>query len=268
MIARRRSEGGIHPGNRQGDASSAGEGTALPSSVAEARRLQEGLAALVRADLPLSLEDVGRVTGTDVSYLREEGLAVGVALSFSWPSLELLEERVSVIEVSFPYVPGLLSFRELPALLPALRSLEGGIGLVMVDGQGVAHPRRFGLASHLGVALGVPALGCAKSRLVGEYREPGGKRGDWAPLLLDGETVGAVLRTRTGVKPVFVSVGHLIDLQSSIEAVLACGKGFRLPEPQRRAHALTARLKEAYREGGRSALLREALRHRAVVSAG
>ena len=266
MIARGRRGGGSSPGTRRGDAPSIRKVTALPSSVAEARRLQEELATLVRADLPLSLEEVRRVTGTDVSYLREEGLAVGVALSFSWPGLELLEERVSVVEVSFPYVPGLLSFRELPALLLALLSLEGGVGLVMVDGQGVAHPRRFGLASHLGVALGVPALGCAKSRLVGEYREPGRKRGEWAPLLLDGETVGAVLRTRTGVKPVFVSVGHLIDLRSSIEAVLACSRGFRLPEPQRRAHALTARLKEAYRERGRSAMLQEALRHGAVCA--
>ncbi len=234
---------------------------AAPLSVAEARRLQEEMASLVRADVPLRLDELGRVTGTDVSYLREERLAVGVAVSFSWPGLELLEERVCVAESPFPYVPGLLSFRELPALLPALRDLGEGVGLVMVDGQGVAHPRRFGLASHLGVTLGVPALGCAKSRLVGEYREPGPERGQWCPLELDGKTVGAVLRTRSGVKPVFVSVGHLIDLKSCIEAVLSCGRGHRLPEPQRRAHGLTAKLKQAYREGGRRGLLREARLH-------
>jgi deoxyribonuclease V len=219
------------------------------------------MAEMVREDVPLRLADIDHIAGTDVSYLREEGIAVGVALSFSWPGLELLEERVCVAAVEFPYVPGLLSFRELPALLPALRSLAARPGLVMVDGQGVAHPRRFGLASHLGVALGLPTLGCAKSRLVGEHAEPGPLRGDWTPLLLGGRTVGAVLRTRDGVKPLFVSAGHLIDLQSSVAAVLACGRGYRLPEPQRLAHALTARLKEAYRRRGMAALREEAERH-------
>ena len=156
--------------------------------------------------------------------------------------------------VDFPYVPGLLSFRELPALLPAVRALSAPPQLIMADGQGLAHPRSFGIASHLGVVLGIPTVGCAKSRLVGAYEEPGDRRGDWSRLLDGDRCVGAVLRTRDGVKPLFISVGHLIDLDGCVEAVLRCGRGYRLPEPQRLAHSLTARLKAVYREGGLPAL--------------
>jgi deoxyribonuclease V len=223
-------------------------------TIPEARRLQEECAGLVVSDTAFDFNTLARVAGTDISYIREDRLAIAVALSFSWPSLELEEERAHVTRVDFPYVPGLLSFRELPALLPAVRALPVPPQLIMVDGQGLAHPRSFGIASHLGVALGLPAVGCAKSRLVGTYEEPGGKRGDWSRLSHAGRVVGAVLRTRDGVKPVFVSVGHLIDLDSCIRAVLECGRGYRLPEPQRLAHALTARLKAAYREGGMPAL--------------
>jgi deoxyribonuclease V len=205
--------------------------------------MQEECAGLVITDAPFAFEGLRRVAGTDISYIREDRLAIAVAVSFSWPGLELVEERVHVDRVDFPYVPGLLSFRELPALLPAVRSLSSPPQLVLVDGQGVAHPRSFGIASHLGVALDLPAVGCAKSRLVGTYDEPGLKRGDRSSLLYEGREAGAVLRTRDGVKPLFVSVGHRISLDCCVEAVLACGRGYRLPEPQRYAHALTARLK-------------------------
>ncbi len=223
-------------------------------TVAEARRLQEEWAGMVVSDTPLGLDSLTRIAGTDISYIREDRLAIAVAVSFSWPSLEPEEERVCVSRVDFPYVPGLLSFRELPALLPAVRALSAPPQLLMADGQGLAHPRSFGIACHLGVVLGIPALGCAKSRLVGSYEEPGRRRGSWTPLLYEDRRVGAALRTRDGVKPLFVSVGHLADLESCIEAVLESGRGRRLPEPQRLAHALTARLKSAYREGGMPAL--------------
>ncbi len=225
--------------------------------IADLTLLQRQLAGQVVADIPLDFGKLERVTGTDISYLREDHLAIAVAVSFSWPALELEEERACVGRVEFPYVPGLLSFRELPALLPTVHALSRPPQLLMADGQGIAHPRRFGIASHLGVALDVPTLGCAKSRLVGDYDEPGLERGSRSLLFHEEEVVGVVLRTRTGVKPVYVSVGHRIDLESCVEAVLACGRGYRLPEPQRYAHALTARLKSAWRAGGMPALRQE-----------
>jgi len=161
----------------------------------------------------------------------------------------VVETAVSRVRVTFPYVPGLLSFRELPALLPALEKLRVEPDLILVDGQGVAHPRGFGLASHLGVLTGVPTIGCAKSRLLGEAEEPGQRVGDWKPLVFEGRTVGAVLRTRSGVKPLYVSVGHGVDLPSAVKLVLACLRGVRLPEPQRRAHLLTEELKRREKAG-------------------
>ena len=234
--------------------------TGKKPDIRELSLLQRRLAGQVVTGTPLPLEGIERVTGTDISYIREDRLAIAVAVSFSWPGLELEEERACVGRVEFPYVPGFLSFRELPSLLPAVRALSRPPRLLMADGQGVAHPRRFGIASHLGVSLDIPTLGCAKSRLVGDYQEPGPERGSRAPLFFEEEVVGAVVRTRAGVKPVFVSVGHRIDLESCVEAVLACGRGYRLPEPQRHAHALTARLKSAWRSGGMPALRRECRR--------
>ncbi len=215
----------------------------LRVSVAEAKGWQERLRGKVVSDRPLDLSRVRMVAGTDISYLRESRLALGAAVLMSFPGLEVLETAASRVEVLFPYVPGLLSFRELPALLPALEKLGSAPDLILVDGQGIAHPRAFGLASHLGVLTGIPTVGCAKSRLLGEAGEPGREVGDWVPLLHGGRMVGAVLRTRAGVKPLYVSVGHMVDLASSIEMVLACLRGFRLPEPQRKAHLLTEELK-------------------------
>ena len=170
-------------------------------TIPEARRLQEEYAGLVVTDIPFDFAGLRRVTGTDISYIREDRLAIAVAVSFSWPGLELLEERIHVDRVDFPYVPGLLSFRELPALLPAVRLLSSPPQLVLADGQGVAHPRSFGIASHLGVTLDLPSVGCAKSRLVGTYEEPGLKRGDRSSLTYEGREVGVVLRTRDGGSP-------------------------------------------------------------------
>lgn len=222
----------------------------LDVDTAEARSWQQRLREKVISDRPLDLARVEKVAGTDISYLREKRLALGAVVLMSYPRLEVLETATSRVEVLFPYVPGLLSFRELPALLPALEKLEGVPDLILVDGQGIAHPRGFGLASHLGVLTGVPTIGCAKSRLLGEAGEPGREVGDWVPLLHEGRTVGAVLRTRAGVKPLYVSVGHMVDLASAVEAVLACLRGFRLPEPQRRAHLLTEELKRGEKARG------------------
>ncbi len=222
----------------------------LDVSVAEARKTQESLCREVREEPVLDPAAVRTVAGTDISYLRESRLALGAVVLMGYPGLEVLEVRTSALQVAFPYVPGLLSFRELPALLPALEALGQQPDLLFVDGQGVAHPRGFGLASHLGVLTGIPTIGCAKSRLVGEAAEPGPEVGDWEPLLYKGKTVGAVLRTRRGVKPLCISVGHLVDLPTSLRMVLDCLCGVRLPEPQRRAHLAAEELKREARAGG------------------
>lgn len=158
-----------------------------------------------------------------------------------------LERRVARRAVRFPYVPGLLSFREAPAALAALRKLSRSPDVLLCDGHGLAHPRRFGLACHVGVTCGVPTIGCAKRRHVGAFREPGRRRGSRAPLLDQGEVVGSALRTRHGVRPVFVSVGHLIDLPTAERIVLRAATRYRLPEPARLADQLAAGRRRAGR---------------------
>jgi deoxyribonuclease V len=156
--------------------------------------------------------------------------------------MEIVETSAVRRRVTFPYIPGLLSFREAPAIVAAWRRLRHRADLLLCDGQGIAHPRALGLAAHLGLLLGVPAIGCAKSRLCGENDEPGPRRGDRAPLVLDGRVVGAVVRTRDRVRPLYVSPGHLLGVESAVRWVLACGGGFRLPEPTRRADMLVGRI--------------------------
>jgi len=183
------------------------------------------------------------VAGIDVGIKGDVARAAIAVLSF--PQLELVDQSLAERPVSFPYVPGLLTFREAPVVLDALAKLESTPDVLIFDGQGYAHPRRMGIATHLGIVLDHPSVGCAKSRLVGHHDEPGEKRGDYA-LLHHGykdqpeEVIGAVLRTRTRVKPVYVSIGHRMTLERSIELVLACGGGVRLPEPTRRAHRLAS----------------------------
>ncbi len=213
----------------------------------EAREVQRLLRAQVEQAPPLRPADVRLALGTDVSYLRLEKVALAAAVCCSVPEMSVAESRTSESVLTFPYVPGLLSFRELPALIPALRALDRTPDVILVDGQGVAHPYGIGLASHLGLMAGLPTIGCAKSVLVGEYDEPGTERGDWTPLTYMGRRAGAALRTRRGVKPLFVSVGHRIDLESAIEITLALGRGYRLPEPQRLAHLACEDLKRAHR---------------------
>lgn len=201
-------------------------------SPAEARALQTDLRTRVRCE-PLS-GPVQWVAGVDVSV--KEGTCRAAVVLVSLPGLDPAEAVVAERPVSFPYVPGLLAFREGPAVLAALENLVGQPDLLIFDAQGLAHPRRMGLAAHLGVLLDLPAVGCAKSRLCGEHREPGLEQGSWVPLMDGTETIGAVVRTRRRVRPVFVSVGHRIDLQGAVDLVLRCCAGYRLPEPTRWAH--------------------------------
>jgi deoxyribonuclease V len=175
------------------------------------------------------------ILGVDVSVSRNSE-AVAAAVLLSYPGLELIETAVLNGKVSFPYVPGLLSFREIPITLQVCEKLTLQPDLVMVDGQGMAHPRRIGLASHLGLFLNIPTIGCAKSRLCGEYDEPEDAIGSFNLVRDKGDIIGAALRTRSGSKPLIISIGHQIDLPSAISWVLKCCQGYRLPEPTRLAH--------------------------------
>ncbi len=189
-----------------------------------------------------------RVAGIDCAFLDESIIAVAVV--WDLVTRAVLETRAARAPLTFPYVPGLLSFREVPVMLAALRRLVTPVQGVLCDGHGIAHPRRLGLASHLGLILDLPTIGCAKSRLCGTHREPGKSRGSMAPLMDGSERIGSVLRTRDGVRPVFVSPGHLCDHESSVAWVLACGAGFRVPEPTRLADQLVARYKRTGRFRG------------------
>lgn len=203
-------------------------------SASEAVSIQQELAGEVvtKGDI----EEVSFVAGVDISVPRNSRIARAAVVLLEYPRLELVESRLAERLLEFPYVPGLLSFRELPVILEVLGKVSGNPDLIMVDGQGIAHPRRFGLASHLGVLLDVPTIGCAKSRLCGKHLLPGRERGEWSELVDHQDTIGAVLRTRTNVRPMYISVGHRINLASAIRWVLNCSKGYRLPEPTRLAH--------------------------------
>lgn len=210
---------------------------------AEARRLQGQLSGQVVATGELPPDSLSLVAGADVSYSKATNRCYCGVVLLSFPELECVGAATAVVDATFPYIPGLLSFREIPGLVRVFEKLGEAPDLVLVDGQGLAHPRRMGLACHLGLILDVPTIGCAKSRLVGEYDPPASERGSRSALLLDGEIVGAVVRTRCKVSPVFVSVGHRIDLESAIQNVLACAPRFRLPETTRAAHSLVNELR-------------------------
>jgi len=207
----------------------------------EALAIQRRLRPLVRQESSLALYDIRTVAGVDVSY-GEVGRAAVVVLSF--PELKVLEEVTIEGVARFPYVPGLLSFREGPLALAALERVQTRPDVLMFDGQGYAHPRRLGLASHLGVYLDMPSIGVAKSRLVGTYAEPGPNIGDRSPLVHRGEVVGVALRTKPRTNPLFVSAGHKLDLETAVAVVLRSLRGYRLPEPTRLADKLTKSGKE------------------------
>lgn len=179
---------------------------------------------------------ISLVAGTDLSYDRANDMLFAAVLVFSFPDLELIETQSTIAKSTFPYVPGLLSYRELPPLLECFRKLRNVPDIVLCDGQGIAHPRRFGLASHLGILLKIPTVGCAKSRLTGSGNEPGLEKGKWSPLNDEGEEIGRIVRTRTGVKPMYISVGHLCDIETATEVTIKCCIKYRQPEPNRLAH--------------------------------
>jgi deoxyribonuclease V len=199
----------------------------------EAVAIQRQLAGrVVRSGGP---KRVRRVAGADCSIDRLRGRAIGAVVVLSYPALDVVEVAVAETPIAFPYVPGLLSFREVPILREAFRKVSGPIDLLLVDGQGYAHPRRLGLACHLGLLLDLPTIGCAKSRLVGEHETPAEAFGSHADLRDHGELIGSVLRTRDGVRSLYISAGHKIGLRQAERWVLRCCRGFRLPEPTRLA---------------------------------
>jgi deoxyribonuclease V len=211
----------------------------------EAIAIQQRLRERAREAPPISLDQITTIAGIDASYT---GLARAAVVVFSFPELEWLEEAVAERASSFPYVPGLLSFREAPAVLDAIARLRARPDLLMCDGQGIAHPRRFGIATHLGVYLDLPSIGVAKSRLTGRYTEPGPNPGERSPLNDRGELIGEVVRTRSRANPLFISVGYKIELPTAVQVVEMCLRGYRLPEPTRAAHNLaTAATKGALR---------------------
>ena len=199
----------------------------------EAIQIQTELTGQV---IPTGDVDPHLIAGVDILVDRLSGTGTGAVVVLSYPELEVVAIEVVTDRIEFPYVPGLLSFREAPLVLAACEKLTITPDLFIVDGQGIAHPRRIGLASHLGLFLDTPTVGCAKSRLCGVHEVPDDEAGSYAELRDKGEIIGAVLRTRTRVKPVYVSIGHRINLQSAINRVLACCRGYRLPEPTRLAH--------------------------------
>jgi len=205
---------------------------------AEAISLQEELRHRVIARDRIGR--VRRVAGVDVGFERDGAVTRAAVAVLNFPGLELVDWAIARTPTRFPYVPGLLSFRETPAVLKGLAKLKQRPDLLLCDGQGLAHPRRFGFACHLGLLADIPSIGVAKTRLIGEHEAVPENRGGWAPLVDRGEVIGAVLRTRPGVKPLFVSVGHRISLDTAIRWVMACVTRYRLPETTRWAHRLAS----------------------------
>lgn len=189
--------------------------------------------------------EIHSIAGADISYSRGDDRFFGAVVILSWPAMEILEIASCVDRTPFPYVPGLLSFREGPVLLKAFDKLKQRPDIIIFDGQGIAHPRGIGLASHLGLFLNLPTIGCAKTKLVGTFEEVDQERGCHTNLYHKGSVIGAVVRTKNRVRPVFVSQGHRISLPRAVEIVLNCCRGYRLPEPVRQAHLAVNRLREA-----------------------
>jgi len=209
-----------------------------PTRAAEAIALQQRLRdQVVRYD---QFGPVRFVAGLDVGLERDDTVVRAAVAVLSFPDLRMADQAILRGPATFPYIPGLLSFREVPVLLEVLKRLGQRPDLLLCDGQGLAHPRRFGLACHLGVLTGIPSIGVAKSLLIGKHSPLPAKRGSWRPLLDNGEVVGAALRTRDGVAPVYVSIGHKTSLETAIDYVLACAPKYRLPETTRAAHRLAS----------------------------
>jgi len=211
---------------------------AWPTGIAEARAIQQSLRGKVVARDRLGR--ISTVAGIDVGFEKHGSVTRAAVVVLDFPGLAPVEQAVARRPTCFPYVPGYLSFREVPAVLAAMKKLHTRPDLLLCDGQGLAHPRRFGLACHLGLLLDIPSIGVAKSRLIGVHGEVPETKGEWTALEDNGEVIGAVLRTRAGVKPVYVSVGHRISLATAIDYVMRCTTRYRLPETTRHAHRLAS----------------------------
>jgi deoxyribonuclease V len=207
----------------------------------EAIRIQEELRKKLRLRTPTT--PLKKIAAGDVSYSRLDDRTYAAFLLFTYPDLTLLERASAKGHASFPYIPGLLTFREGPVLLQAFSRLAARPDLILIDGQGIAHPRAMGIAAHIGLILNLPSIGCAKSRLIGTHKEPALDRGQAVPLLVGDRTAGMVLRTRNGVKPVYVSPGHKMDMDTSLRIVLSLCRGYRIPEPLRQVHIFVNHLR-------------------------
>jgi deoxyribonuclease V len=216
-------------------------------SASDAIKIQEELRKKVV--LERDFGTIAVIAGADMAVNNQSKEGYGGVIAYTFPGLVEIERRAARGQLAFPYVPGLLAFREAPILLEALNELATKPDLVILDGQGIAHPRGLGIASHIGLLLDKPTIGCAKSVLVGSFEEPGPEVGDHSFLLHNGKAIGAVLRTRRGVKPIFISPGHRIDLTTSIEIVLKCLDGYRLPKPTREADHFVAEEKRKHKLG-------------------
>ncbi|MBI4180519.1 MAG: deoxyribonuclease V [Chloroflexi bacterium] len=203
-------------------------------SSTQASELQRQLAAQVSRNSQVTVPHF--IAGVDIAAGKAGEMATGAIVVLSYPELKVVETSIARGRLEFPYIPGLLSFRELPLTLAAGEGLSITPDLILVDGQGIAHPRRFGLASHLGLIWDIPTIGCAKSKLCGSNEVPSDEPGYYAEIIDGGETIGVALRTRAETKPVYVSIGHKVDLETAIYWVLKCCRGYRLPEPTRLAH--------------------------------
>ncbi|MHC5597699.1 MAG: deoxyribonuclease V [Nostoc sp.] len=212
---------------------------AWPSTLEEAIAIQEKLRYQVITSDQLP-EPIQYVAGVDMGFEADGTISRAAVAVLSFPDLQVIETSLAHRPTTFPYVPGFLSFREIPAVLDALEKIKTIPDIILCDGNGIAHPRRLGIASHLGLLVDLPTIGVAKSRLLGKYEELSETKGNWQPLIHEGETIGAVLRSRTGVKPLYISSGHRVSLPTAIDYVLRCTPKYRLPETTRIADKLAS----------------------------
>lgn len=212
-----------------------------PKDTQAAIALQRHLASQIITTDDFDRANVQYVAGVDVGFEAGGTLTRAAVVVLTFPGLELVESAIARIPTVFPYIPGLLSFREVPALLEALAQIKLDPDLILCDGQGIAHPRRLGIASHLGLLVNKPTIGVAKSRYIGSYNEPEAEKGSWSKLMDRDEQIGAVVRTRTHIKPLFISSGHRVSLATALDLVLNCTTKYKLPEPTRLADRLASR---------------------------
>jgi deoxyribonuclease V len=210
-------------------------------SYKEAIATQRSLASLVKFTAIKKKPRI--IAGLDCAFSKDGKSIFAAAIVINTADFSIIETATASRKVEFPYIPGLLSFREAPVCIDAIEKLKSVPDVFIIDGQGIAHPRRLGIACHIGLLINKPTIGCAKSRLIGTFDEPGNKKGSYSPLMDSGEEIGAVLRTRTDVKPVYVSVGHKCILDDAKKTILDCTTKYRLPEPSRLAHQLVGRAK-------------------------